>query len=345
MILFDEMIVSDNATKILADEIKLNYPPGQIVLICGKTYSKNILNSLDLNQFERFEVTQGSTKEITKFNNQFKAKNISTIVAVGGGKVLDFSKRLSFKRSLYLICAPTVISNDGLCSPIAVLKGEDGITYSLKGKSPDAIYIDLAHILSAPKKYLISAQADLLTNLSACNDWIIASNKGYDKISSYAYFIAKQSALDVLLFDTSLDSRTLIKRLIHCQILSGQAMLIAGTSRPCSGSEHLLSHAIDYLKYGKNILHGHQVGSLSLFTLYLQNDLRPKYLLKAQTLGINLDWTTNLKEVSDDILKKIFSTSKIMRTNRYTVLDTLDENIFIEKVNDFRKAIKIFIKS
>jgi glycerol-1-phosphate dehydrogenase [NAD(P)+] len=42
-------------------------------------------------------------------------------------------------------------------------------------------------------------------------------------------------------------------------LLSGLAMAAAGTSRPCSGAEHLVSHALDAQLGGGAALHGAQV--------------------------------------------------------------------------------------
>jgi glycerol-1-phosphate dehydrogenase [NAD(P)+] len=49
------------------------------------------------------------------------------------------------------------------------------------------------------------------------------------------------------------------------------AMAVAGTSRPCSGACHEISHAIDELHPGR-ATHGQQVGVGMLFTTYLRGD-------------------------------------------------------------------------
>jgi Iron-containing alcohol dehydrogenase/N-6 DNA Methylase len=49
-----------------------------------------------------------------------------------------------------------------------------------------------------------------------------------------------------------------VELLVRGLVLSGLAMILAGTSRPCSGSEHLLSHAFDEIGAGHGT-HGEQV--------------------------------------------------------------------------------------
>ena len=54
-------------------------------------------------------------------------------------------------------------------------------------------------------------------------------------------------------------------------MLSGLAMEIAGSSRPCSGSEHLISHAIDQL-YPGTARHGEQVAFGALLCSRFQGE-------------------------------------------------------------------------
>src|SRR5438094_9832243 len=59
--------------------------------------------------------------------------------------------------------------------------------------------------------------------------------------------------------------RTVVEALISC----GAAMSIAGSSRPCSGSEHLFSHALDIVA-GETSLHGERTGVGAVLCAYLQ---------------------------------------------------------------------------
>jgi glycerol-1-phosphate dehydrogenase [NAD(P)+] len=53
--------------------------------------------------------------------------------------------------------------------------------------------------------------------------------------------------------------------------MSGIAMEVAGSSRPASGSEHLISHALDFV-CAKPKLHGVQVAIASYLCALLQNN-------------------------------------------------------------------------
>jgi glycerol-1-phosphate dehydrogenase [NAD(P)+] len=51
-------------------------------------------------------------------------------------------------------------------------------------------------------------------------------------------------------------------------IVSGVSMSVAGSSRPASGAEHMVSHALDRLVPGR-ALHGEQCGVATIVALYL----------------------------------------------------------------------------
>ena len=50
-----------------------------------------------------------------------------------------------------------------------------------------------------------------------------------------------------------------VREIVEALISGGVAAGIAGSSRPCSGSEHLVSHALDLISPGK-ALHGEKCG-------------------------------------------------------------------------------------
>jgi glycerol-1-phosphate dehydrogenase [NAD(P)+] len=54
--------------------------------------------------------------------------------------------------------------------------------------------------------------------------------------------------------------------------MSGLAMAVAGTTRPCSGACHEISHAIDRLFPAKSTPHGEQVGVGARFATFVRGD-------------------------------------------------------------------------
>ena len=109
----------------------------------------------------------------------------------------------------------------------------------------------------------------------------------------------------------------LLEALISC----GVAMSIAGSSRPCSGSEHLFSHALDMLN-PNHAMHGEQCGVGSILTSYLY---RSNWQSIRNTLKlIGAPTTANELGVKDsDVVKALELASKI-RPERYTILHKLN---------------------
>ena len=68
--------------------------------------------------------------------------------------------------------------------------------------------------------------------------------------------------------------------LAEALILSGMAMTVAGSSRPCSGGDHEILHAIDKLYPGTGN-HGELAGVGALFCAYLRGDTGQEQLVSA----------------------------------------------------------------
>ena len=108
---------------------------------------------------------------------------------------------------------------------------------SLPGKMPDDVVLLSDVINDCPERYINASLLDVLTNLTAVHDWKFYSDtyKSSDEIAS---ILAETSALYALETVTQ-DKQEKIEIAINCQISSGISMLFAGSSQPCSGSEHM----------------------------------------------------------------------------------------------------------
>lgn len=246
------------------------------------------------------------------------------IVAIGGGKVADFSKRLAYIANIPLLLIPTIIANDGLISPIAVLHDEDA-TVSLPGRMPDTVLIDMQIIGSAPLRYLRSAACDLITNLSATNDWERSTDGETGRMHHLALQLSRMAAHKVLdCREWRSDSPTFLRSIVYGQMLSGIAMALAGSSRPCSGSEHLISHALDALSLGTEILHGEKVGITSRFCLQLQQQEDPLLENFFSEFGVARSFP-GCKDFTEKQMVEIFTKARGMRPGRSTILDAFTD--------------------
>ncbi|MGN6619091.1 MAG: iron-containing alcohol dehydrogenase family protein [Ilyomonas sp.] len=325
---------------------RIDAPFKNILVVSGThssyQYAEIILQSLNAKHFTISKNDAASVEELKEF---CLSAGTDLIIGVGGGSVLDVVKRVSLLAEINNLLVPTIISNDGLVSPISVIKDNNGQTRSLPGRTPCGLVVDIEIIRNAPTKFLQAAAGDILSNISATNDWVLSSVQTGETINDLAYMLSRSAAYGLIHHESKdIRNRNFLKQVVYCQINSGLAMALAGTSRPCSGSEHLISHAIDFYRLSENTLHGLQVGSISIFCLYLQKRLDAKCINYAHELHIPLAFHQLNGKIADQ-LEVIYETSFKMRPGRFTVLDTCKdagfENIYKEFL-DFLERFRIF---
>lgn len=333
----DEGIYLDIEKFLFRNKLRFN----KILVVSGGTISREIAGKVVAKYgWEHRVIQSNAVEEVETLKEYSLSQKFDLLVAVGGGKVLDVVKRVSYLTNINHISVPTTISNDGLISPISVVKNLDGRTQSIPGMMPMGVIIDLDIVSQAPIVYLRSAAGDVLSNLSSTNDWVLALENNGENINDISYHLSRSAANCIVYFERKdLTYKPFLRQVIQGQVNSGIAMGLAGSSRPCSGSEHLISHAIDYLGYSRNVLHGTQVASISLFTLYLQDKLLEEHIDFALKTELPLLFTDLLTVREEKHIEELLEVSKFMRPGRFTVLDLYDGKSILSKLASFKAAI------
>jgi glycerol dehydrogenase-like iron-containing ADH family enzyme len=230
-------------------------------------------------------LSKNNTKKLFFIDGEFSRNNISKklcedlklesikaveadyIVGTGGGKSLDQAKKLAKDLNKNFISIPTLISHDGICSPVAVIDGK-----SHGAVMPTALFVPLYLIENAQISQIQAGVGDLISNLSAIEDWKLAHAHGKAEMDDFAVMLSRRAAMNVVKSlenmkqEEELREKNFLKSLIESLALSGIAMSIAGNSRPCSGAEHMISHAIDEIYgAGNKASHGIQVLIASIY--------------------------------------------------------------------------------
>lgn len=181
------------------------------------------------------------------------------VIGVGGGKVIDAAKYAAFLRKLPFISVPTSASSDGFSSASASLLVEEKRT-SVPARLAYGIIVDTDVIKSAPEKFIYSGIGDLVSKITSLYDWVYEDSLGYTVLNDFSVMIAKKAVNSFVRTPfESIKDDLFLKELIDSLAMSGIANEIAGSSAPTSGSEHLISHALDKLSEHPE-LHGVQVG-------------------------------------------------------------------------------------
>lgn len=208
-------------------------------------------------------------------------RDTDVVVGLGGGKALDMAKYLAFLARLAYFAVPTSLSNDGFCSPQSSLTIK-GQRRSLAATLPQAVVIDVAVCLQAPRMLWLSGVGDLASKLSAVYDWKLAFHQRGEPVEDLAALLS-DATVRQFLAQPSFDAQgmTLLGTAL---MLNGIAMEICGSSRPASGSEHLISHALDATS-ARPRLHGLQVGMATYIACRLQRQQAEIAAALFQTTG------------------------------------------------------------
>lgn len=219
-------------------------------------YEQDLANA----RFDKVVIVKGgNVDEVQTVKEQCKETD-ALIVAFGGGSVLDLVKYAASQLDMPYINVPSALSNDAVYSCVARLT-KDGKKFSFGVQPPIGIIVDINIINKSPEILLYAGVADIVSNLSAIQDWLLAHNEIGEPINELSYMLAKEAALPLLRYKKEdLHSDGLILDLVNGIVTSGLAMIVSGNTRGTSGAEHLISHAIDEFFPEKSTIHGIQVG-------------------------------------------------------------------------------------
>jgi glycerol-1-phosphate dehydrogenase [NAD(P)+] len=227
------------------------------------------------------EVAGASMQAVGHVREAIAAGRHDAVIGCGGGQTLDVAKFSAFQAGVPLVSVPTQATHDGICSPVAVLSDGPSGRVSSRGALPPAALVVPIHVVArAPRRTIVTGMADLASNLIAVEDWLWACEVGGERFDDYSALLARSSAhLVVSRREAFSPQREFteeeVEGLVHGLVLSGLAMTLAGSSRPCSGPEHLISHAFDHLGLGSGT-HGEQVAVGSVLAVGLFDaDLSP----------------------------------------------------------------------
>lgn len=191
--------------------------------------------------------------------------DIECLVGLGGGKAIDAAKYIGSLVGTDVLVIPTSLSHDGFCSPRASLT-ERGKRVSLASSMPIGVVIDTAVCLQAPKVLWLAGVGDLVSKLTAVKDWKLAFHHQDTPVDDFAALLSDASVFQFM-GRPDFDQNG-VQRLATALMLNGVSMSICGSSRPASGSEHLISHALDSISTRPR-LHGLQVGVATYLVSHL----------------------------------------------------------------------------
>ena len=253
------------------------------------------------------------------------SRDARCIIGLGGGKSVDVGKLAASKRKLPFFSVPTSASHDGIASPFASIRGTEK-HYSVKAKPPVGILADIDLIAAAPPNLFAAGCGDLVAKVTAVRDWQLGHEATGEYYGEYAASLALMSGQ--LIIDNSkrmgAGDKSAVRDLVEALISAGVAAGIAGSSRPCSGAEHLFSHALEAIAPGSG-LHGEKCGIGAIMIAKLQGlDWRG---IRSALRDIKAPTTAAGISVSAEQVVEALVKASSIRPERYTILSkvSLDE--------------------
>jgi len=322
-----KILVGDNVISDLGNFITdIDNKISNVVIISGETVrnkiEKNINKSLEKYRIKNYWVVRkdASFETVSRIKIEIEELKPDIILGIGGGKSVDVGKMIAYSTRKSFISIPTSASHDGISSPFVSLKGSNK-PHSIKVNTPIGILADIKLISEAPCRLLSSGCGDLIGKITAVKDWELARDDNNEYFGSYAANLANMSAKIIIENSNKLVNRAHIRTIVEALISAGVASCIAGSSRPCSGSEHLFSHALEYVSNSNCGLHGERVG-IGTIIMSKIHGLDHEIIIKTLE-NIRAPTTAKEIDVAEEQIIKSLLIAQSLRPERYTILNKI----------------------
>jgi len=320
-----EVVVGDKTLDLIGDICKKLDFSGSALVVTGPC-TRRIAGqeAIDLLEdkgisVECSVVSSSAMKDVELVKEKIEEFEPEVVIGIGGGTKIDVAKLSSAQKGIPFMSIPTTASHDGIASPLVSIKGLNK-PYSVMAQSPMAIILDTSIIIEAPYRFTASGCGDIMAKFTAVRDWKLAHSVKNEYYGEYAASLSLMSAklvlenAGVIKPESEEGLRVLLEALISC----GVAMSIAGSSRPCSGSEHLFSHALD-LVAPKPALHGEQCGIGTIMMAYLHKmDWKG---IKETLQAIGAPTTAEELDIEPEFIIQALVRACEIRPERYTILE------------------------
>lgn len=282
----------------------------------NKTYKKDILDSITSARIDTLLLPVNlDIHDLIK--KAFEMERYDVVIAIGGGMVIDYGKYIAFSRRSPFLSIPTSASNDGFASSNCSLIIEEKKT-TVPARVPYGIIADLDIIQKVPTPFILAGIGDLMSNITALYDWEFEEKHEAGCVDHFAHMLSKKAVNSFIRTPmTNIRDPLFLKELISSLTMGGISSVISGNSSPISGSEHLISHALDKLSKEPQ-MHGIQVGVATYIMAHVQEH-RAERIVKIFTRTGFFDFVKELGLKKNEYQQAIEMAPSI-KPNRYTYL-------------------------
>ena len=322
--------------------LKENDFPDKLLVVADKTTLrvaekiKDSVKSFDTEYLVYDQLRVATMDEVRRVKSYFQ-KGIEGVLAVGTGSVHDVCRKACAEGNKKLCLFATAPSMDGFASYSApIVDNNFKVTY--EAKCPEVIIADTRILANAPAELKSAGFGDMMAKYVALIDWQVSNlitGESYCKRVADLTRYATDTVFDMADKVTASDEET-AKKIFEGLLLTGIAMSFTKTSRPGSGTEHIMAHYVECKELLEGITpnyHGEDVGVMTLIILKAYE----KFLNteKIEVFPENNDW--------EDIEKTYGLLAPAMK--KLNLPDTITAGIDPKAILDNFDKIKDIIRS
>ncbi|MBQ8207596.1 MAG: sn-glycerol-1-phosphate dehydrogenase [Clostridia bacterium] len=254
---------------VLADKNTYKAAGERVCAILGDSGIEHTLYVMHKETIEPNEEAVGSV--VMHFDN-----SCDMMVVVGTGVLNDVTKIVSTIRGKRYVIVATAPSMDGFASNSASVI-RDKFKLSIDTCTASVIIGDTQILAAAPMRMLLSGIGDMIAKYISILEWKLANIICGDYYCEGVAEMIRQALRECVENAEGLVKRdeAAVAAVFKGLVLSGEAMMYAGVTRPASGTEHYFSHIWDMrgLDFGTPVdFHGIQcaVGTYQSMKVYEQ---------------------------------------------------------------------------
>ena len=205
-------------------------------------------------------------------------KDTDLMIGVGTGSITDMTRFSSYKLGLPCFTVATGAPMDGFAASIGILN-VNNMKCTMPAHCTEVIIGDTDILRTAPYRMTVAGFGDLIGKLTCLNDWELSRIINNEHYCPEIVTLVRETVTDVLkkAEDVKEKKPEALGDVMTGLILTGAAISLYGDSRPCSGSEHHMSHYWELIKDQRKeraAMHGEQVAAGTVLVLMIAEELK-----------------------------------------------------------------------